>query len=541
VLAVLILIMLITITGKDTFSPGKWHQQFKIGLGLDLSSGTQVVLQAQTPKNQPPSSAEMNQAISILNARVNGTGNTGAQVQQQGSNLISVSIPGKGTQATINLVSSTAKMSFRQALLFAPYTAHSSAKSKAASYGDPSEVSAATMKLFNELVCTPGKNGNVNDNWKSSVGYSPQLHQWDDPSSQIVSCDAGGDKYVLGKAIFQGTDVTAVNAGLQQNSSQWVVDMTLDGTAAKAFGNLTTMQYSNYYASSNSNEDDLVLDQTAMVLDGDTVSAPETQAAIPNGQVQISGGSNGFTQQQATQLTDELKYGALPLSFTQLYVTSISAQLGKSSLNAGLISAAIGLALVVLYSFLYYRGLSVVSISSLLLASLIAYLTVVLLSRYQNFTLSLAGIAGLVVAVGITADSFIVFFARLRDEVQEGKALRPAVESGWKRARRTILVSDTVSFLCAVLLYHFAVSDVQGFAYTLGLTVLINVLVVFLYTKPLITLLARTKFYGGGHRWSGLDPQRLGARAPWRPSVRRTQRTAAASRSSASSSATREA
>jgi preprotein translocase subunit SecD len=148
---------------------------------------------------------------------------------------------------------------------------------------------------------------------------------------------------------------------------------------------------------------------------------------------------------------------------------------------------------------------------------------VVILSRYQNFTMSLSAIAGLVVAIGITADSFIVYFERLRDEVREGKALRPAVEAGWKRARRTILVSDTVSFIAALLLYHFAVSDVQGFAYTLGLTTLIDVVVVFLFTKPMVTLLARTKFFGNGHPLSGLDPTRLGARGPWRASVRRDQ------------------
>ena len=189
-------------------------------------------------------------------------------------------------------------------------------------------------------------------------------------------------------------------------------------------------------------------------------------------------------------------------------------QLGHDSLVAGLVAGIIGLILVIIYLFLYYRGLGLVSVSSLLIAALLAYLAVVLLSKYQNFTMELSGIAGLIVAIGITADSFIVFFERLRDEVREGKALRPAVESGWKRARRTIIVSDTVSFLAAVLLYHFAVSDVQGFAYTLGLTTLIDVLVVFTFTKPMVTLLAGTKFFGGGHKWSGLDPARLGARAP---------------------------
>jgi preprotein translocase subunit SecD len=342
-----------------------------------------------------------------------------------------------------------------------------------------------------------------------------------------VSCDSAGSKYVLDKAVFKGTDVTSVNAGLLQNSTAWAVNMTLDGAAAKAFGMLTTRQYNDYYPQVSTSQDDAVLDQTAMVLDGDVVSPLQIQAAITTGQVRISGpGSAPFTQQQAKQLANELKYGALPLSFKLLTVTSISAQLGSSSLHAGLLAAAIGLGLVVVYSFVYYRGLGVVAVSSLVIAALLACLAVVLLSRYQNFTLLLSGIAGLVVAIGITADSFVVFFERLRDEVRDGKALRPAVARGWRRARRTILVSDTVSFLAAVVLYRFAIGDVQGFAYTLGLTTLIDVLVVFCFTKPVVTLLAGTKFYGGGNRWSGLDPGRLGARAPWRSSARRIQQPA---------------
>jgi preprotein translocase subunit SecD len=257
----------------------------------------------------------------------------------------------------------------------------------------------------------------------------------------------------------------------------------------------------------------------AIALDGNVVSAPEIQGAIPGGNAQITG---NFTQQQATQLQNMLKYGSLPLNFKTLYVSSVSAQVGRNQLDAGMVAAAIGLLLVVVYSFLYYRGLGIVSVSSLIIAGTITFLAVVLLSLYQNFTLNLAGIAGLIVAIGITADSFVVFFERLRDEVREGKQLRPAVESGWKRARRTILVSDTVSFLAALLLYYFAIGEVKGFAYTLGLTTLIDVVVVFLFTKPMVTLLARTRFFGNGHPMSGLDPTRLGARAPWRSSVRRS-------------------
>ena len=268
-----------------------------------------------------------------------------------------------------------------------------------------------------------------------------------------------------------------------------------------------------------------MLDQIGITLDGDVSSAPETNGALTSGSFQITGPQpNGFSQAQATQLQNVLKFGSLPLTFQLQSELYISPQTGHASLNAGLLAGILGLILVVIYLFYYYRGLGIVSVSSLLIAALLAYFSVVLLSKYQNFTMSLSAIAGLVVAIGITADSFIVYFERLRDEVRDGKALRPAVEAGWKRARRTILVSDTVSFLAAVLLYHFATSDVQGFAYTLGLTTIIDVIVVFLFTKPMVTLLAGTKFFSSGNKWSGLDPDRLGAKTPWR-SGRRTVRS----------------
>ncbi len=269
-----------------------------------------------------------------------------------------------------------------------------------------------------------------------------------------------------------------------------------------------------------------MLDQFAIVLDGKVVSAPQTcQSPITTGSGEITGPGGSFTRGQANKLTNVLKYGAVPLAFIRQQTNSISPQLGASQLHAGLIAAAIGLLLVVIYSVLYYRGLAIVSVFSLATAALLSWLAVILLSKYQGFTLSLAGIAGLIVAIGITADSFVVYFERLRDEVREGRSLRAAVERGWQRARRTILVSDTVSFLAALLLYIIAVGDVRGFAFTLGLTTLIDIVVVFLFTKPMVTLLAGTKFFSQGHRWSGLDPARLGAKSPWRGS--RTARPSA--------------
>jgi preprotein translocase subunit SecD len=371
------------------------------------------------------------------------------------------------------------------------------------------------MKLFDKLDCS-----NLNT-WKSKLGYTEQ--QWDDPDTQIVACGSSGVKYVLDKAVILGTEVTGEAAQIDTTNNQWVVNLNLDSKASKAFGTLTTKQASDYYPNVSSNADDSVLDQTAIVLDGNVVTAPQTTEAITAGNVQIT---NIGGQAAAQQLASQLKYGALPLTFKVVDTTTVTAQLGKNQLDAGLFAGGIGLILVVIYSFLYYRGLGLVSVSSLAIAALLGYLAVVLLSKYQGFTLSLTGIAGLIVAIGITADSFVVFFERLRDEVREGRSLRAAVESGWRRARRTILVSDTVSFLAALLLYIFSVGDVKGFAYTLGLTTLIDVIVVFLFTKPMVTILARTKFFGQGHKWSGLDAARLGARAPWRSGVpRRTART----------------
>jgi preprotein translocase subunit SecD len=522
-LAAVIVIMLISVLGNQTLSPGKWHQQFKVGLGLDLSSGTQVVLKAETHDGKSPASGAMQQAIAVEQSRVDHTGTSGAQVQQQGSDMIGVTVPGTPDYDLVNVVTRTSQMNVRPVYLEAPYVPPSAASASPVAYGDAALVNAATLNLFGKEVCKPGRDAvTVNPNWQQTVGYSPAGDQWGALNGQIVSCDASGTKYVLGRAAYVGSDITSVSAGLQPGIAQWVVDLALNSGAAANFGTLTTSQYGSYYAGAQrGNLDDRALDSTAVVLDGNIASIEATAQPITAGAVQVTGGgSAGFTQAQATDLADTLRYGSLPLYFKPLTENTISAQLGRSSLDAGLTAGIIGLSLVAAYLFAYYRGLGLVAVASLLLAGLLAYLSVVLLSRNQHFTLTLSAIAGLVVAIGVTADSFIVYFERLRDEVRDGKSLRPATDGGWKRARRTILVSDTVSLLAAALLYHFAVSDVQGFAYTLGLTTVIDVLVVFLFTKPMVTLLAGTRFFGGGHRWSGLDPARLGARAPWRSSAR---------------------
>jgi preprotein translocase subunit SecD len=393
--------------------------------------------------------------------------------------------------------------------------------------GNPALLTPATVKLFNELNC--------NTNWKSVI-YHSNPNAWDNPDVQTVTC-LNGVKYALDKAVVQGKDLSNVQAVDQ--TTGWVVSFDVKSPASAALGTLTTTMASKYYDATTGSATS-PLDFLAVDLDG-TLQGPPPQVQTPfssSGQIQGST-ANPFTQTQAQNLADVLKYGSLPLSFKTLYVSSISPTLGSDQLSAGLFAAMIGLLLVVIYSFIYYRGLGVVSVSSLAIAAALSYLSVVLLSKYEGFTLTLAGIAGLIVAIGITADSFIVFFERLRDEVREGRSLRAAVERGWTRARRTILVSDTVSFLAALLLYILSIGDVRGFAFTLGLTTLVDIIVVFLFTKPMVTLLARTKFYGQGHPLSGLDPARLGARAPWRgsrrPAPATSSATAAVSRASTTS------
>lgn len=320
----------------------------------------------------------------------------------------------------------------------------------------------------------------------------------EDPKKPQITCDREGTtKYLLGPAIMQGTDLADANAGIPQGGFQWQVNLKFTGDGGDKFLKATTAisklpQGQNLFA---------------IVLDNEVISTPSVANPIPGGQAEISG---SFTETEARDLANVLKYGALPVSFDVSSVETISPQLGGDQLAAGIMAGLIGLGLVVLFSFLYYRGLGLVVVCSLAVAGALTYASVVLLGKAIGFTLTLAGIAGLIVAIGITADSFVIYFERLRDEVREGRSLRSSVETGWARAKHTIIAADSISLLAAVVLYVLAIGSVKGFAFTLGLTTLIDLLVVFIFTKPLVTLLARTDFFGHGHKLSGLDPEHLG-------------------------------
>ncbi|MGF1661405.1 MAG: protein translocase subunit SecD, partial [Kineosporiaceae bacterium] len=356
-----------------------------------------------------------------------------------------------------------------------------------------------------------------------------------DPEAPLVTCSVdGSEKYILGPVEITGDAVTEAAGVLQSNAQgfstgAWVVTLSFDGEGATAFADITRRLF-------DFGEGD-ARNRFAIVLDGVVISAPTVNQPIPGGSAEISG---NFTQESAQTLANQLRFGALPISFQVESIENISATLGADQLRWGLIAGLIGLGLVVVYSLVQYRALGLVTVASLLVVGLLTYLVLLFLSWRQGYRLSLPGVAGLIVAVGVTADSFIVYFERIRDEIRDGRSVAAAVEIGWQRASRTILASDAVSLIAALVLYLLAVGGVRGFAFTLGLTTIIDLLVVFVFTKPLVTLLSRTRFFASGHKLSGFDPEHLGstvARNALRSSARRRAVPAGAGAGAARSSA----
>jgi preprotein translocase subunit SecD len=499
---------------------GNWKPK----LGLDLQGGTSITLTASTPDGGAPSAESMAQALEIIRNRVDGAGAAEAEVSIQGSNNIIVQVPGVGEEELVQLIGQTAELRFRPVLAVIEGGAPAPTPTTSPTDGASPTQSPAPAPSPTETATTPSPQASpaspaptpqptaVQPEGDASGAPTPeqmtalngfdcatiQPGALDDPSKPLITCDREGTtRFLLGPADIVGTDITDATAGIPQGDTAWVVNLEFSSKAADTFYRVT--QDLSQKAPPQSS--------FAIVLDGRVMSFPEVNEPIPGGRAQITG---NFTQQEAQDLANILKYGALPLTFATSEVTTVSPSLGSEQLRAGLIAGAVGLVLVVVYSLLFYRALGMVSIMSLAVAAALTYATVVLLGVAIGFTLILAGVIGVIVAIGITADSFVVFFERVRDEIREGRTIRTAVERGWIRGRRTILVADAVTFLAAVVLYFLAIGRVQNFAFTLGLTTLIDVVVVFLFTKPFVTLLVRRKFFGQGHPWSGLNPERIG-------------------------------
>ena len=352
--------------------------------------------------------------------------------------------------------------------------------------------------------------------------------QAQDPSAAVISCakDGSGATYILGPADIAGTDIANANAGLETTdqgttTNNWVVSLEFDkeGTAAFAEVSKRLLAYRDKAAAAGSNQNgvqstDSQKAQFAIVLDGLTIMAsgfnPSVVSPITDGRVQITG---GFTQAQAKTLANQLSFGSLPLTFTVQSEQQISATLGTEQLRNGLIAGLVGFLLIIVYLLWQYRGLAVVAVASLIAAAASTYLVIALLSWSMGYRLSLAGVAGLIISIGITMDSFIIYFERVRDEVRHGRTLVAAVDEGWTHARRTIIVSDAVNLVAAVVLYFLAVGGVQGFAFTLGVTTVVDLAIIILFTHPMMVQILRIRFFGEGHRLSGLDLEHLGARS----------------------------
>ncbi|KQX61104.1 preprotein translocase subunit SecD [Streptomyces sp. Root1310] len=535
-------------------------------LGIDLAGGTSITLEAKSDQGSAINKANMDTAVEIMNRRVNGLGVSEAEVQTQGSRNIIVNIPkGTNSEKAREQVGTTAKLYFRPVLAQeatgsaaaspsaspsgsssaspSPSASASGTGEKATSSSSPSASATSQGRAVTDALkadATPSASADA----KASSSASPSASASsgaavtaDDaalqakyaaldcskesvrakagegvkPEDTTVACgeiDKVWYKYLLGPAAVDGTEVDKAQAVYDtQTAAGWQVTMDFNKSGAKKFATITGQLAQNTQPQN----------EFGIVLDGNVVSSPYVSSSITGGQAQISG---SFTQEEAQGLANMLSYGALPLSFQEQSVTTVTAALGGDQLHAGLLAGAIGLLLVVIYLVAYYRGLALIALASLLVSAALTYVLMALLGPAIGFALNLPAVCGAIVAIGITADSFIVYFERVRDEIREGRTLRPAVERAWPRARRTILVSDFVSFLAAAVLFIVTVGKVQGFAFTLGLTTVLDVVVVFFFTKPLMTLIARRKFFASGHKWSGLDPKSLGAQPP----LRRTRR-----------------
>ena len=500
-------------------------------LALDLEGGTSIILSPLVSEGQKITAQQLEQAVGIIRQRVDSTGVSEAQITTSGNNNIVVSIPGTPDDNTLKLIRSSAKLEFRPVILAntsasasvggngssASPSAKPSVQAKPTDASDTNWVSAAIQAQFDALDC-------------SKQFRAPG--QIDDPTLPLVTCDVDGySKYVLGPVEISGEDIKNASNGTTTTSTgastnTWAVNLSFNDAGAKKFSNVT----SRLYPLTDPRN------RFAVTLDGYVITAPTTNAVITNGDAQITG---NFDQVSSKSLADSLKYGSLPISFQVQSQENISATLGSEQLASGLLAGIIGLLLVIIYSIFQYRGLAIVTIGSLVVAAILTYVVIVFLSWRNGFRLSLSGVAGLIVAIGITADSFIVYFERVRDELRDGRPLNAAVEAGWKRAFRTILVSDGVSLLAAVTLFVLTVGSVKGFAFTLGLTTLIDIAVVMLFTHPMLQLLAQTRFFSSGHPWSGFDSKNLGAGYRGRLEFKTSDRVSAGKKAKASKEASK--
>jgi len=535
-------------------------------LALDLEGGTELILCPVPLADAAAAGAELtdetgevkcqtnisaddiNQAIAIIRQRVDASGVAEAEISSQGGYMIVVGLPGEPKPETLELVSRSAMMEFRPVLATGPglptvteppaeeatgeegaegaetgeeATPEETAEPEPEPTDDPARpdkpssasdaayyITPAVQKEFDALDCSKRENltgGRVGKPDEAFVTCDTPPKNAKDTELEALAAMGSISKYILGPVEVEGKQISKASSGLETLQgggvgTRWVVNLEFNSKGTGQFSKVSERLLPMPEPQN----------RFGIVLDGMVVSAPSINAIIPDGRAEISG---SFDRTSAATLAQQLNFGSLPVNFQKLSEDRISATLGSEQLQKGLMAGLFGLVLVVVYSFAQYRVLGLLTVGSLGIAALGTYGVVTLLSWSYGYRLSLAGVGGLIVAIGITADSFIVYFERIRDELRDGRALGAAVEHGWNRARRTILASDAVNFLAAIVLYVVSVGGVRGFAFTLGLTTLVDLVVVFGFTHPMMQIIARRRFFAEGHPWSGLDPRRLGVGA----------------------------
>lgn len=532
-LAVIVFIIAGAIFAGTKFSDASFTPK----LALDLEGGTQIILTPQTEDGSEVTADDINQAIKIIRQRVDASGVSEAEITRQGSQNIVVALPGEPSQETLDLVRRSAQLRFRPVIVASGPLAIDAENLKLVLEDERPDFEISDDATVDELAfaaadqdgdgvlstepsTTPTSNSD--GAWVTEqILYDYYTLDCSDPSNldggdqtpsgdPMVACDStGASKFIVGPTDIEGTHVTQASSGLKTTgqgavTNEWQVSMEFDSEGAQLFADVTAR-----LATLDSPQD-----QFAVVLDGLVVSNPYVSESITGGQASISG--SGINRESAATLANQLSFGSLPLNFTVQSEEQLSATLGDHQLELGIMAGLIGFALVIIYMIFQYHALGFVALASLGLALGLTYLTITLLSWLMGYRLSLAGVAGLIISIGITVDSFILYFERIRDEVREGRILTDAAQYGWRRARTTIFASDSVNFAAALVLYFLAVGGVRGFAFTLGLTTLIDLVVVILFTYPLMTLLVRTRYFGEGRRFSGLDPVRLGSTVSYR-------------------------
>lgn len=532
-LAVIVFIIAGAIFAGTKFSDASFTPK----LALDLEGGTQIILTPQTEDGSEVTADDINQAIKIIRQRVDASGVSEAEITRQGSQNIVVALPGEPSQETLDLVRRSAQLRFRPVIVASGPLAIDAENLKLVLEDERPDFEISDDATVDELAfaaadqdgdgvlstepsTTPTSNSD--GAWVTEqILYDYYTLDCSDPSNldggdqtpsgdPMVVCDStGSSKFIVGPTDIEGTHVTQASSGLKTTgqgavTNEWQVSMEFDSEGAQLFADVTAR-----LATLDSPQD-----QFAVVLDGLVVSNPYVSESITGGQASISG--SGINRESAATLANQLSFGSLPLNFTVQSEEQLSATLGDHQLELGIMAGLIGFALVIIYMIFQYHALGFVALASLGLALGLTYLTITLLSWLMGYRLSLAGVAGLIISIGITVDSFILYFERIRDEVREGRILTDAAQYGWRRARTTIFASDSVNFAAALVLYFLAVGGVRGFAFTLGLTTLIDLVVVILFTYPLMTLLVRTRYFGEGRRFSGLDPVRLGSTVSYR-------------------------